>query len=156
MIRRSLLHIVSFVLLSLLAGMAHADTAKEAQAVTDEAMARWNAAASERGIFAKVWDLIDSTAWDNMKRGKESVLDRKRDIDKRLKNHEDVDAELRLADLKRDAKMMDHEIAAYRDAMSSTVWKLQAGVALFIIGVFGASIWRFLKSRQRRYRPLQR
>jgi hypothetical protein len=76
------------------------------------------------------------------------VLDRKKDIDKRLKNHEDVDAELRLKDLKRDVERMDHEVDEYRSTMKATEWKLGGGILLFVIAAFGATIWRFLRRRR--------
>lgn len=138
----------TLIVLVVLAGVAHADTASEAKSVTDDAMARWNAADDDRGVLMKLWTLIDSTAYDNMTRAKEQVLDRKKDIDKRLKNHEDVDAELRLTDLKRDVKQMDHEIDEYRSTMKATEWKLGGGILLFVIAAFGATIWRFVRRRR--------
>jgi hypothetical protein len=58
----------TLIVLVLLAGVAHADTASEAKSVTDDAMARWNAADDDRGVLMKLWTLIDSTAYDNMVR----------------------------------------------------------------------------------------
>lgn len=140
----------TLIALVLLAGVAHADTASESKKVTDDAMARWNAADNDRSVLAKLWDLIDSTAWDNMKRAKEQVLDRKKDIDKRLKNNEPVDAELRLQDLKRDVKMMDRDIDEYKSSTKATEWKLLAGIVIFVVAAFGATIWGFIRRRARR------
>ncbi|HTL38275.1 MAG TPA: hypothetical protein VL326_34330 [Kofleriaceae bacterium] len=130
--------------------VAHADTASDAKKVTDDAFKRFAALESDRGPMWKAWDLIDSSAWDNVKHSRDYVIERKGEIDKRLKNGENVDAELKLDELKRDVNELDQEIAAYRSSTGGNVWKLYGGAALFIVAVFGMSILRFLRSRVRR------
>jgi hypothetical protein len=136
--------------LVLLAGVAHADTASETKATADAALARWDAASNDRGIFAKLWDLVESSAWDQMKLAKQDVLYERAGIEKKLEEQELVDAELKLADLKTSVAAMDRTIAAYQASTKSTVWKLQLGIGLFIVGVFGMTIWRFVRRRVRR------
>jgi hypothetical protein len=139
----------ALVILALLAasGIAHADTAEDAKKVTDDAMKRFAALESDRNVMWKLWDLIDSSAWDNVKHSRDYVIERKGEIDKRVKAGEAVDAELKLDELKRDVDEMDKEIAAYRSSTQGNLWKLYGGAALFIVAVFGMSILRFLRRR---------
>jgi hypothetical protein len=140
--------LVTLLGLVLLGGIAHADTAGDAKKMTDDALARFASLEGERNVFWKAWDLIDDSAWTNLKHARDYVVERKGEIDTRLKAGENVDAELKLSDLKRDIDEMDQEMAAYRSSTKGSVWKLQAGAALFILAVLGMSVLRFLRRRR--------
>jgi len=139
----------ALITLVLLAGVAHADVASDSKTTFDTAMARWNAAADDRGVFAKLWDLIESTPWDDLKQTKADVVADYKGIEKRLKAQEVVDAEIELGRMKLSIVRMDRAIETYKASTKATVWKMQLGIGLFIVGVFGMSIWRFLRRRVR-------
>lgn len=124
--------------------VAHADTASEAKKITNDALSRYNAANTKTG---KVWALIDSSPHDNLVLAKDRVVESKADVDKELKAGEEVEAEIKLGDLKTSIKNLDSEIDSYNSYMKSTQWKLYGGAAAFILLVFGGSIWLFIKRK---------
>lgn len=138
------------VILIALVGVAHADTASDAKKMTDAAMSRYADAESTGSVMGKVWRLIESAPHDNLVHSKDYVLEAKSDIDKALKAGEEVEAELKLGDLKRSIETLDTEIASYKSYMKGTLWKLYAGLAFFIVLAFGGSIWMFIKRKARR------
>lgn len=137
---------VLFVLIALV-GVAHADTASEAKKLTNDALARYEAADTKTG---KVWALIDGSARENLVNAKNYVVESKADVDKQVKAGEEVEAELKLNDLKTSIKTLDTEIDSYTSYMKSTQWKLYGGLAFFILLAFGGSIWMFIKRKARR------
>jgi hypothetical protein len=144
----------SFITLGLvliaLAGVARADTASEAKKITDAALARYAEAESTGSVMGKIWRLIESAPHENLVQAKDYVVEVKANLDKEVKAGAEVEAEIKLSDLKRAVEVLDTEIADYKSYMKGTLWKLYAGVAFFIILAFGASIWAFIKRKARR------
>jgi hypothetical protein len=139
-----------WLVLIALAGVARADTASEAKQLTDAALARYAEADSTGSVFGKIWRLIDSSPHDNLVNAKTFMLEAKADVDKEVKADAAVEAEIKLGDLKTAIADLDKECAAYTKEMKSTLWKMYAGIAIFVIGVFGMSIWAFIRRRARR------
>jgi hypothetical protein len=135
------------VVLIALVGVAHADTASEAKKLTNDALARFDAANTKTG---KIWALIDGSAHDNLVNAKDHVVESKADVDKQVKAGEEIEAELKLNDLKTSIRTLDTEIDSYNSYMKGTQWKLYGGAAAFILLVFGGSIWMFIKRKTRR------
>lgn len=138
------------LILVALVGVAHADTASEAKKITDDALARYQDAASTGSVLGKVWRLIEDSPYNNLVHAKDYVVEQKANLDKQVKAGEEVEAELKLVDLKRAIETLDTEIASYKSYMKGTLWKLYGGLAFFIILAFGGSIWAFVKRRARR------
>jgi hypothetical protein len=138
---------LTIMFLLVLGRTAHADTASDAKKLTDAALSRYTDAEKTGSVFGQLWRVIDSSPHDNLVNAKDYVVSAKADVDKELKANQEVEAELKLDALKRSIADLDTEIEAYRKDMKSTLWKLYAGTALFIIAVFGGAIWAFIRRR---------